>query len=279
MPDASRTFTRLMERQRAWAEAREVECDAEGRLRRWTENLLEAVPAATRAELGTVAPDETAGEAKPGRLHDLGSGLALAANVLAPWRDRLDELAARLPGLLPAPQTVRFAGSLSLGDAADDAPPSTGVDVLFEAPGDRATAVVPLFAEPFGDVDPRVGDALARDPGLWSGLHGCALLARDVHANPRRFRRMAVGRVLETALGMSRRFGRHGYRIAIVWYDTRGRASRRLRAEIDRVRMRIGGEVEVVAETWQSLCDTLGSAGGADGRYTRALTGRYFDLP
>lgn len=277
MSDAPAIHDALLARQRAWAEACEIDVDDAGRVVRWRDNLLAPPSSGTLADLEAAGGGAAGAADKPGRLHELGSGLVLAANVLDPWRDRPEELARHAPVLGGAAGPLRFATKLAVGSS--DTALHQSVDLLLDAPSGPATAVIPLFCEPFSDVDPRVHDALVRDASLWNGLHGCALLAGDLHANPRRFRRLAAGRVLETALGMSRRFGRHGFRIAVLWYDAGGRATRRLRHEIDRLRMRIGGEVELLATSWQSLFRRLcgpGSAGHGEDRYTRSLQARYF---
>jgi hypothetical protein len=277
MSDAPAIQDALLAGQRAWAEACEIDVDDAGRVVRWHDNLLAPPSSGTLADLEAASGAAGAAD-KPGRLHDLGSGLMLAANVLDPWRDRPDEIARHVPALGGSAGRLRFATKLAI-DAADTAL-HRSVDLLLDAPSGPATAVIALFCEPFGDVDPRVHDALVRDAAIWNGLHGCALLARDLHANPRRFRHLAAGRVLETALGMSQRCGRHGFRIAVLWYDAGGRATRRLRHEIDRLRMRIGGEIELIATSWQSLFRRLcgpGSASPGEDRYTRSLQARYFD--
>jgi len=277
MTDAPAIHARLMARQRAWAESRELEVDGEGRLASWDENLLVPASTRTRAELSAAASVHLVSNDKPGRLHDLGSGLALAANVFEPWRESPGDLAAHAPELGRNPRRIAFATKLPLlaGDASGDAL-AADVDVLLEGGDSPATAVVPLFVEPFTDVDPRVRDVFARDAAQFQQLPGCALLARDLHANPSRFRRLAAGRVLETALAMSHRFGRRGFRITVLWYDAGGRASRRIQAELDRLRMRIGGEVALVATSWQTLCARLDEAPTRDHRYSRTLYTRYF---
>ena len=278
MPDVHAIYAQLMARQRAWADSREIEIDADGRLARWDENLLSPASSRTRAELAGGSPACSVAHDKPGRLHDLGSGLALAANVFEPWRASPEDLASRVPELGRAFSRIGFATQLPL-HASDDSGEDlvADVDVLLDGAPAGATAVVPLFSEPFTDVDPRVRDLLARDASRFGELPGCALLARDLHSNPRRFRRLAVGRVLETALAMSRRFGRHGFRIAVLWFDAGGRASRQIQAELDRLRMRIGGEVDLSATSWQALCERLHEAPSQDHRYTRSLQARYFD--
>jgi hypothetical protein len=149
--------------------------------------------------------------------------------------------------------------------------------VLLDQGAAGATAVCALFTEPFTDVDPRVAHgAPGEDDPLWRELPGCALLARDLRVNPRRYRHLAAGRLLDVALGMTRRFGRHGFRLAVLWYDAGGRASRRLRTELDRLRMRIGGEVDLVATSWQGLLAPLRATPTAHGPYTRRLEARYF---
>lgn len=275
MSDAHAIHADLIARQLAWAETVEIDVDGEARVRDWDRNLLAPPSEPTRTELARLATDGRGADGKSGPLHGLGSGLALAANVFDPWRDRPEALAEWATVLGPAPRALEFAAPLT--PAAAHAACSAPIDVLLDQGPDGATAVCALFTEPFTDVDPRIpGSAPGEDDPLWRALPGCALLARDLRANPRRYRRVAAGRILDVALGMTRRFGRHGFRLAVLWYDAGGRASRRLRAELDRLRMRIGGEVDLVTTSWQGLLAPLRATPTADGPYTRRLEARYF---
>lgn len=267
MLDAQATRAAVLDQQRSWADLRRIELCGDEHVASWQDNLTAPLAAATREELNAWLASERDG--KPGRLNDLGSGLALALNVFEPWRGHESELAGKAPLLGSNMKRIRFGESW--GDThADQLAP---LDLLLET-DTRPTAVVPLFAEPYAEVDPRVPSADLRPKA--ASLPGAASLARDLDDNPGRFGRLPAGRVLALAEALTTRFGRHGFRLAILWYDAPGRAARRLRQEIAALRMRIGGEVEVCSETWQNLFCRLRSAGLPGRVYGQTLQARYF---
>jgi hypothetical protein len=273
MPDARSIHRRLMERQRAWADAHGIELASDTSLARWRDNLLAPVSRECERALDPAVGSPTDEPQKPGRLHDLGSGLALAHNVFEPWQGRESELAARATWLCDEGARIRFAASLGRSSATD--PADQVADVLIAGGSAPPTLIVPLFCETFDAVDPRPRDPLGRDATVFGDLHGCALLARDLHCHPRRFGRLDVGRVLEAALAARGRFGRHGFRVAVIWFDAGGQASRRFRNEFARVRMRIGGEVQLVLATWQDVIAALPSSGRADAGTLGRIRARY----
>lgn len=281
MPDARSIRRDLMAAQRAWADAHGIELASETSVAHWRDNLLAPIAAESEAELASHVQAADGSLEKSGRLHALGSGLALAVNLFEPWRGRVSELSARLPGWFAADARFRFSVPLPDGFAPDS--PAFEIDVLIESESSAPTALIPLFGEPFEDVDPRVRDPLGRDATGFGGLHGCGLLARDLQCHPRRFGRLDVGRVLETALVLDRRFGHHGFRVGVIWFDAGGQASRRFRDELARVRMRIGGEVDLLDARWQDLVvglfgepTTCSADEDGDGR-ARRIRARYPD--
>jgi hypothetical protein len=279
MPDARSIQRDLMAGQRAWADAHGIELAGETSVAHWRDNLLAPIAAESEAELAAPTQPADGSPEKSGRLHTLGSGLVLAVNLLEPWRGRAPELSARLPGWFHADARIRFRVPVPEGLAT--AAPAVDLDVLIESDGSAPTALIPLFSEPYEDIDPRVCDPFGRDARGFGRMPGCGLLARDLQCHPRRFGRLDVGRVLETALVLDRRFGHHGFRVAVIWFDAGGRASRRFRDEFARVRMRIGGEVDLVEARWQDWFAALfddpiaGSIGeGGDGQ-ARRIHARY----
>ncbi len=255
MPDARSIQRAWMARQRAWADSHGIELASETSLLDWRDNLLAPIASECDAALDPTTRAHYDLPEKPGRLHALGSGLALALNVFEPWRSRPSELSARVPRFFPADARMRFAVEMPDGPATEG--PPLEIDLLIEGDDSAPTAVIPLFCEPFEDIVPRVRDPLGRDAGVFAGLDGCGLLARDLHCHPRRFARLDVGRVLETALALDRRYGAHSFRIAVLWFDAGGHASRRFQRELHRVRMRIGGEIDLLAATWQEVLSAL----------------------
>lgn len=273
MSDARSIHRRLMDEQRAWADAHGFELASDTSLTRWRDNWLAPVSWDGERALDPAEGAMSDEPEKPGRLHDLGSGLALAHNVFGPWQGRESDLAKGVPWLCDEEARIRFAVSLGRISPVDRSEPVADVEIA----GGRTppTLIVPLYCEPFGDIDPRARDPLGRDASAFGDLHGCGLLARDLHCHPRRFARLDAGRVLELALAGTRRFGRHGFRIAVIWFDAGGRAGSRLHGECARLRMRIGGEVDLIEATWQEIMAALASSGPEDAATLHRIRARY----
>ena len=118
----------------------------------------------------------------------------------------------------------------------------------------------------------------------WSGLQACRNLALDLHSNTRRFRHLAASRLLGLGQSWTRELGERGFRLLYLWYDGGGPAAERLRAEIDRFRMRAGGELDFEARSWQEffreLCNAPSASSGEDSHetYLQYLRSRYFPV-
>jgi hypothetical protein len=138
------------------------------------------------------------------------------------------------------------------------------------------------FLEPYSRVDNRPSAELLEAETGWSGLQACRNLALDLRANRRRFRHLAVTRLLELGQSWTRESGERGFRLLYLWYDGGGPAADRVRAEIDRFRVRAGGELDFMARSWQEIIRDLRSALPRDSRddghatYLQYLSSRYF---
>ena len=141
-------------------------------------------------------------------------------------------------------------------------------DLLFEGQGARPTTVVTSFAERCGAHGDALPAAYFETSGAWGPLYGCRNLALGLSANPNRFECLPVGRMLEIALALTRRNGVRGFRLLYLWSEGRDSLARQHRAEIDRFRMRAGGEIDFKARSWQHVFERLAAA---DGEHAPAL--------
>ena len=258
--------------QRSWAESRGIELDDDGLVGEAAANLLAPLSAETERQLSQ-DPTRPLGEpGKPGALLRVDSTCALLCNVFDHWRDRQLGVMAGLCGADPRSTALHFRPELAGGARRPD---------LLLAPGDgdngaRPTAVIASFCEPYGDVDRSPPSSPEDDPGRWGGLPGCAHLARDLRNNPDRFHTLAVGGIVDCAAALHQRFGARGFRLLYLWYPVEGAAADRHREELDRLRLRIGGEIDFEVRSWQGLFASLQSRYREDTGYAAYLAARYF---
>ena len=243
MSAAPASLRRLLTEQRRWAEARHIDLESPERVRDWRENLLWALPPEMEEALRrhTARPLGECG--KPADLAWLHSRWSLLCNHFRPWVVGGVETLARACG------AHADGAALEWGVACDRAADEVSVDALFTSAA-RPTAVVATFAEPYDEPEVR---AQWNDDDRETPLDGCALLAADVRANGKRFRHAPLARVLAQADALTTRFGPRVFRLLYLWFDTDDEAARRHRQELDRLRMRIGGEVDFAALSWRAL--------------------------
>jgi hypothetical protein len=284
MADPQAKLEGIIEQQQSWADQLRIELANGGNVRDVSDNLFLPLHAETRRALLEGSACGFGDERKPDPLHALHSSQALACNFFEPWRgqassplDLIAPLDANAPdsdALEPAsaPCEIVVAEQLPLGPHEL----TVAADVVIRSDTTRPAAVVACFTEGYDDVDTRLPAAPSEYAGLWSDLPGCRGLAEDLHANPRRFRRIPAGRILELALALHQRHGSRGARLVHLWYDTSGRTAREQRQEADRLRMRIGGEVDFASITWQTLFLAMLDHPASDPRQIDYLAHRYF---
>jgi hypothetical protein len=259
---------RVREQQQHWAESRELDLDETGCLRAIDANLVTPLSTEARDQLRLALPQVLGDGEKPGELCRIDSRWALVCNVFEPWRGRPLTALSAACGADPEASEIRLA------DPCPGA--SEPADLALGGPCARPTLVVSSFAET-GAGDRIDSDALASTE-RWSGLAGCRGLALDLRANPRRFRHLPANRLLTQAAARTQTLGTRGFRLLYLWYEHGGNG-RFVRQEIDRFRMRIGGEVDFSALSWHALFEELRWRLLQPGRrvsYLDYLAGRYF---
>jgi hypothetical protein len=271
MSDAAATFREILRQQHAFARAREIELGPEGRVARWQDNLFQPLGERTLAELADDLCSSTdPADHKPGGLHDLHSTQALICNLVEHWREGDATALGEALAIERDPIT-----SLGFGAPASASGQLPIVDAWLEHQSGRPTAVIASYADAYADVDPRPSRAQEGPPDGWGPLHACRGLATDLRANPRRFARLIAGRLIETAALLTHRYGAHGFRLLHLWHETPGRAGLQHRREIDRLRMRVGGEIQLRFRSWRQVIDAMDSAGDAHAAYSGYLKDRY----
>ena len=270
MPQAE--YCVLLDQQKRWAERRELDLDEEGCTSKVEENLFGPLSPETRSDLERAGASTPSADFKPGELQRVDSTAALVCNVFDYWRARgVEEIA----GLCRADS---HCAELSF---SQDQPTgieglSSWADVVLAGGSAPPTAVVASFCEPYtGRPEARL-PASVETPGVWGPLADCRELALGLRANPRRFQALPVRRLLEQSLGLTARYGVRGFRILYLWCEVPGLLATLHRRELDRFRMRVGGEVDFEACTWQDLFRAIESRRGAHAAYVDYLASRYF---
>lgn len=263
--------------QTRWAELREIDVDSDGATLRIEDNLRAPLTAAARRAFARdplAAPPNEPG--KPAELLRLDSRAALVANLFDYWSERDCAPLAKALGFPAEDATLEFGPAIALQAASAGTVSAT--DVLLRGQDRRPLAVIADFTEPYQPGAPgrtRMFSGSA-SPGVWGALQDCRSLALERCASPERFRRIDATRLLEQGLALSNEFGSHGFRMLQVWYEVPGHAAREMRREIDRFRMRIGGEIDFASITWQELFAQLQTHCGEHLGYADYARGRYF---
>ena len=270
MPQAEIRF--LREQQRRWATERELDLDPADCTSKIDENLFGPLSPETRNDLERGEPAQLEADDKSGALQSLHSKAALVCNVFDYWRARgCDEL-SQLLHFAPGCRELRFAEVVPTGLEGL----SSQVELLLTGDSTRPTALVSSFSEPYSMIDSRRPPASIEAPGVWGELSDCRDLALGLRANPRRFTSLQVTALLEQILGLTTRFGVRGFRLLYLWYEVEGHAADRHRRELDRFRMRMGGEVDFMVSTWQGLFRDIQAASPGHAACTQYLAARYF---
>lgn len=244
---------RIEAEQRTWARRRGITVDADGRTREADDHLLVPLSSDTRAELTASAHRWLGEPGKPAPLCRLDASAALACAVFEPYRTGDRGALADALGL-PSVDAVRFARPV----AAEEGRRPVEADVWLDGP--VPAAVFAHFADDYREPDPRIDPAAAADRALFAGLPGCAHFARDLQCGPGRFALAPAGRMVERAAALTRAFGGRGFRMIHLWWSAPGRVARLQAVELDRVRMRIAGEIDFVPLAWQTLHERLAGA-------------------
>jgi hypothetical protein len=293
----------ILSRQRRWAELRRIDVSDAGHALAPDSNLLQPLSPESRSELEG-APRRPLGDGqKPGDLQLLHSTDALVCNVFDYWRERELAPLSEACGADSRVHRLRYAqhddssGGEDMraahGDGSSGSDAINPPDMLLHGEDARATAIVASFTEPYASRHPagcedtrglsfmlgsQATGRLLEGEALPGSLPGCYNLASDLHANRDRFRTLPVVRLLDLCNELTRRHGHRGFRLLYLWFDGEGHCAGRHLGEIDRFRMRIGGEVDFAAQSWQELFQRLHHAGADHRRYLDYLQARYFSL-
>ena len=262
--------------ERRWAHARGIKRDGMY-TQTVEENLFQPLTKASQAEFSSEA-----GNGLMTELRAIRSSPALVCNIFDYWRDRpLEPLAASLG----VPSGVgHFQFELTHPTDRRDTPPH--LDVVFRSNKPKPFLTETSFTKPYT----HPGTTLAKDTftksyfsdsgEIWGryGLSRCENLARRIHAEQEEFTVLGAEHLLELILGLVKAYGK-GFTLLYLWSDEPdpfyNLASRR-RAEIETFALRLNGEINFRAMTYQELFQRMQGNPAIDQGYITYLKERYF---
>ncbi|MGH0035596.1 MAG: hypothetical protein ACQGVK_11280 [Myxococcota bacterium] len=276
LPSTPSMSSWILDTQLDWARRTGLEVDAAACVADATEQLLCTLSPDALDELGARHREPLGRDGKAGALTALDSTHVLLCHLVEPVRSRGVDLLDRALGGRGAGDALRLCAGLESGRGPGDGADGSRLECELAIDGPHPLYVLGRFREPYAAPDrerPVDPDADERD---WRGLAGCRGLALDVRANPRRFAHLEVRTVLEAIRALTARHGRRGFRLVHLWFDGPGREARTYARELDRLRLRIGGDAEWDALGWRALFERLRADGAYDADYARSVEARYF---
>ena len=261
--------------QNRWARARGIKRYG-GYTQTVEENLFQPLTEASRAELRLGAENEMGKE-----IRSLYSSSAFVCNIFDYWRDRpLEPLAAALDAPVSADY---FHFDITYPIGLRDIPPH--LDVVFGSNELKPFLIEANFTEPYR----YPGTTLAEDTftksyfpdsgEIWGryGLARCEALARRIHAEQEEFSVLDARQLLTRILGLAKVYGK-GFTLLYLWYDDPSQDAARHRAQIKTFMLRLNGEIDFRAMTYQELFQKIKSNPSVDTAYVEYLAKRYFRL-
>jgi hypothetical protein len=237
----------------------------------WSDNLRVQLAHHTRAALER-DPARPLGEAsKSPPISALDSTHALVCNVFERrGPDARSRFSTALRSRTPLDRMSFVHDLLGQGESLHPA-----VALQFSGADARPIILHASFTEPYTQTAEPT-DALPVPETGWGELQGCRNLAMELQFKRPHAHSFPIASTLRRLRTMTRIYGVRGFRYQYLWYDTADAAAARHRAHIDRLRMRIGGEIDLAAETWQAFFARLQGADGTDPMHIRYLADRYF---
>ena len=238
------------------------------------ENLFQPLTEASRAEFELGAGSEI-----ERKMRFVASSSALICNVFDYWRDRpLEPLAAALAAPVGADH-FHFEVSHPIGLRAT----APRIDVVFGSNEAAPFLINATFTEPYRYPEtPSATGTFTKsyfpDSGeIWGRymLTRCEALARRIYAEQEEFFQLGAQQLLTRILGLAKAYGK-SFTLLYLWYDDPSYHASRHRAEIETFMLRLNGEIDFRAMTYQELFQKIQSNPSVDKAYLAYLAERYF---
>ncbi len=266
------TAPAIIYQQRRWAAARGIQPNG-NYTKTLEENLFQPLTEASRAEFGSGAGNEMSE-----KMRAFHSSSALVCNVFDYWRDRPLKTLASALGAPVDVDHLHFEQVYPTG--LRGMPPH--LDVLLCAEGFKPFLIESKFTEPYSHGGQSAENAFTKSyfPNsgeLWGkyGLTRCEDLAQRIYSSREHFSRLDAPQLLKHILGLAKEFGEN-FTLLYLWYDHASSGAAEHRAEIETFLLRLNGEIDFRAMTYQELFQRMQGNQAIDQSYIKYLKERYF---
>jgi len=178
----------------------------------------------------------------PAKMQALHSSSALAVNVFQYWMTKKISIIASACGLCKkdntSPESISFERKFEIDEKFQFSP---NIDVLIENSSNfnfKVFAIECKFTEPYSHRDPTDSKGLKEKyislESIWNDIPNIYQLAQRISPNDNDFDFFHPAQLIKHILGLKRKYGKNGFRLLYLWYDTLGGEGLRHKEEIER---------------------------------------------
>jgi len=251
--------------------------------RKLEENLFEPLSPSVRTDILAGDGSELSGSTeKMPKMHALHSSSALGVNIFQYWDSiKASSSIAHYCGFCRNSTTISRNISFEVKYPIDDGFRfSPNMDVVIRNVPEakyKVFAVECKFSEAYsghghGGLKEKY---LALD--IWKDIPGLHQLADEISPDDKRFRYLHAAQLIKHVLGLSRAFGKKGFRLLYLWYDTLGKEGGKHREEIEEfLEIAKMDNLKIHAISYQELIIKIAyDARSSHREYVEYLTNRY----
>ena len=175
----------------------------------------------------------------PAKMQALHSSSALAVNVFQYWMTKNISIIASACGLCrrdnTSPKSISFEKKFVINDEFQFSP---NIDVVIENSNNfnfKVFAIECKFTEPYSTMGHTgLKEKYISLESIWNDIPNIYQLAQRISPNDNDFSYLHPAQLIKHILGLKRKYGRNGFRLLYLWYDTFGEDGFRHKEEIER---------------------------------------------
>lgn len=244
------------------------------------DNLFEPLSSEAKQQFENGDGQELTSSTGPGKMQAVHSSSAIGVNVFHYWQT-LGQVGviAKACGL-PASSSgvIRFEAQYPIDRRFRFSPNIDVVIVNGPRSKQKVSAIECKFTEAYGQHEHGgLKPAYLKLESIWNGLPALHELATALSPRDASYRHLHPAQLVKHILGLKQAYGKLGFRLCYLWYDTLGRDGARHREEVERFTVITEADgVAFQALTYQELLLTLiRRHQDGHGSYVNYLAGRY----
>jgi len=178
-------------------------------------------------------------EGFPAKMQALHSSSALAVNVFQYWMTKKNSIIASACGLSKkdntSPKSISFEKKFEINKNFKFSP---NIDVVIENSNNfnfKVFAIECKFTEPYSTMGHTgLKEKYISLESIWNDIPNIYQLAQRISPNDNDFNFFHPAQLIKHILGLKREYGKNGFRLLYLWYDTLGEESFRHKEEIEK---------------------------------------------